>query len=387
MIKSMIQRNKPLIMVVDDLESHLKAIGNTLMNENFDVTLAFNGKRAIDIAKNALPDLILLDIMMPDISGFDVIKELKSYEPTKEIPVIFLTSQKESEYILEGFSLGAVDYIIKPAKKDETIARVNTHLEIRKSRMIIQEQNAKLQNLLVEKNEFLELASKDLKTPLNEMRGYLDIILNDNLSNLPKQYHDYLEKFDRTTKNMINVINDLLLINDIEAGNIKSIVQSVDVNLFITKIIRRIEPIARSKRISMDFSSQHSGNSVVSVDQEKLELILTKIYANALRFANSVNTASAPWSLIATNTKPSVINDKLYLLLEIEDQGLGLSKEDVEKYFDKFHKIRINHSNEYTTIDTGMHIVKLLIESMGGKISVESKLNIGTKIKILLPFG
>lgn len=381
----MAQRTKPLIMVVDDLESHLKAIGNTLMNSNFDITLAFNGKRAIDIAKNALPDLILLDIMMPDITGFEVIKELKSHQPTKDIPIIFLTSQKESEYILEGFALGAVDYIIKPANKEETIARVNTHLEIRNSRRIIQEQNQKLQSLLSEKNEFLELASKDLKTPLNEMRGYLDIILTEDFEELPKTLQEYIEKFDRTTKNMANVINDLLLINDIEAGNIKNIVQSVDINLTITKIIRRIENISRAKRISMDYNSNIPNNNFVSADQDKLELILTRIYANSLRFAKQSKSANAPWSLITTRAKLTMMNEKLFIYIEIEDQGVGLNKDDIDKYFNKFHKITINNGSDYLVVESGMHIVKLLIESMGGKITVDSKIGVGTVVKFLLP--
>ena len=381
----MAQRSKPLIMVVDDLESHLKAIGNTLMNADYDITLAFNGKRAIDIAKNALPDLILLDIMMPDITGFDVIKELKSHQATKDIPIIFLTSQKESEYILEGFALGAVDYIIKPANKEETIARVNTHLEIRNSRRIIQEQNQKLQGLLSEKNEFLELASKDLKTPLNEMRGYLDIIMTEDFEQLPKNVQEYIEKFDRTAKNMANVINDLLLINDIEAGNIKSIVQSVDINLAIKKVIRRIENVCRQKRISMDFNSNIPSNNFISADPEKLELIITRIYANALRFAKQSKSANAPWSLITTRAKLTMMHEKLFIYIEIEDQGVGLNKDDTEKFFDKFHKITINNSGELSVVESGMHIVKLLIESMGGKITVDSKTGVGTVVKFLLP--
>ncbi len=381
----MAQRSKPLIMVVDDLESHLKAIGNTLMNADYDITLAFNGKRAIDIAKNALPDLILLDIMMPDITGFDVIKELKSHQATKDIPVIFLTSQKESEYILQGFALGAVDYIIKPANKEETIARVNTHLEIRNSRRIIQEQNQKLQGLLSEKNEFLELASKDLKTPLNEMRGYLDIIMTEDFEQLPKNVQEYIEKFDRTAKNMANVINDLLLINDIEAGNIKSIVQSVDINLAIKKVIRRIENVCRQKRISMDFNSNIPSNNFISADPEKLELIITRIYANALRFAKQSKSANAPWSLITTRAKLTMMHEKLFIYIEIEDQGVGLNKDDTEKFFDKFHKITINNCGELSVVESGMHIVKLLIESMGGKITVDSKTGVGTVVKFLLP--
>lgn len=380
-------RTKPLILVVDDLESHLKAIGNTLLNSGYEVTLAFNGKRAVEVAKNALPDLILLDIVMPEKDGFEVIQELKAYEPTSEIPIIFLTSQKDNEYILKAFQLGGVDYIIKPANKEETIARVNTHLDLRNAKRQILEQNEKLKSLVEDKSEFLELASKDMKIPLNEIRGYLDLINQFHLDSLPKELREYLESIDKNTKSMANVINDLLLLNDIEAGNVSNIFKSIDINLIITKMIRYFENLAKSKRISMSYESNISNQALVVADQEKLELVLTRLLANTIRFAKPAkNNINGAWSLVTIKARNTVFNNKEYVLVEIEDQGVGINKDELQKIFNKFSKATIQSSaNDSYTIDTGLSLVKALIESMDGKISIDSKLNIGTIVRFTLP--
>jgi DNA-binding response OmpR family regulator len=382
----MAKREKPLILVVDDLESHLKAIGNTLLTSGYEVTLALTGKRAIEITKNAFPDLILLDIVMPEISGFDVIKELKKDPATAEIPVIFLTSQNESQYLIEAFKLGAVDYILKPAKNDETIARVNTHLELRRSKAIIQEQNIELKALVQEKTEFLELASKDLKIPINELRGYLNLISQFGLDRLPAEIKDYMEKFDKITKNMANVINDLLLINDIESGNVKNIYKSIDINLTITKMIKSFENIARTKRITMSLETTLPQNTQIIADQEILETALTRILANTLRFAKPTPGINSPWSLVSIRTKSALIGGAYYAQLEVEDQGVGFSKDELSNIFKKFNKTQVtNQNNEAITQETGYHVIKLLIEQMNGKISIDSKFNIGTTVRLFLP--
>jgi signal transduction histidine kinase len=383
----MTKRTKPLIMVVDDLESHLKAIGNTLLNSGFEVTLAFNGKRAVEVAKNALPDLILLDIVMPEKDGFEVIQELRAYEPTSEIPIIFLTSQKDNEYLLKGFQLGAVDYIIKPANKEETIARVNTHLELRNARKYILEQNDKLKVLVEDKSEFLELASKDLKIPLNEIRGYLDLINQFGSDVIPKEVKEYIDTIDRITKSMANVINDLLLLNDIEAGNVSNIFKSIDINLIIAKMIKYFENLARSKRISMSYDSNISAQTIVIADQEKLEMVFTRLLANTLRFSKAYKgNNSAPWSLVAIRTKNTIINNKEFVLIEIEDQGSGMTKDELQNAFAKFSKITVqNNANEATSLETGLSVVKALIESMDGRITIDSKPNVGTIVRFTLP--
>jgi two-component system, sensor histidine kinase and response regulator len=374
------QRIKPLVLVVDDLESHLKAIGNTLLNSGFEVALAFNGKRAIEIAKNSIPDLILLDIVMPEIDGYEVCRQLKADENTKEIPIIFLTSQKDSEFIVKGFQLGAVDYIVKPANKDETLARVNTHLELKKSRETILEQNEKMRSLLNEKNEFLELASKDLRNPINEIRGYNDLInkFNANSNFKSREIVEYSGKINLLTRQMMTIINDLLFLNDVEQGRVKSIFQSIDIHLAILKIIKEYEPKAKPKRITIDYESGIDHNTLVVADKEKLDVVLDNLISNAVKFSKF-------YKYIYIKTYKIFENQKELIAVEIRDQGVGMSKEDLQNLFIKFAKLSSKPTDNESSIGLGLATVKLLIDEMNGTIAYDSKEDEGTVVIFTLP--
>ena len=127
-------RTTPLILIVDDIPGNLQVVGNILENCHFDIALAQSGVAALEFAAKELPDLILLDIMMPGLDGFETCRSLKAQESTAHIPVIFLTAKSETEDIVKGFSAGAVDYVVKPFQKDELIARVTTHVELKRAR-------------------------------------------------------------------------------------------------------------------------------------------------------------------------------------------------------------------------------------------------------------
>lgn len=374
------RRLKPLVLVVDDLESHLKAIGNTLLNSGFEVALAFNGKRAIEIAKNSIPDIILLDIVMPEIDGYEVCRQLKADEKTTHIPIIFLTSQKDTEHIVKGFQLGAVDYIVKPANKDETLARVNTHLELMRSKETILEQNEKMRALLNEKNEFLELASKDMRNPINEVRGYNDLIKKYNLnSNMQsREINEYTKHIDNLTRQMMTIINDLLFLNDVEQGRVQSIFQSIDIHLSILKVIKDYEPKAKPKRINIDYESGLEHNTLVVADKEKLDIVLDNLLSNAVKFSKF-------YKAISIKTLRIIENHKEYVLIEIKDQGVGMSKEDLQNLFVKFAKLSSKPTDNESCIGLGLATVKILIDEMNGTIVYDSKEDEGTTVRLTLP--
>ncbi len=373
-------RTKPLIMVVDDLESHLKAIGNTLLNSGFEVALAFNGKRAIEIAKNSIPDLILLDIVMPEVDGYEVCRQLKENEKTAHIPIIFLTSQKDSEFIVKGFQLGAVDYIVKPANKEETLARVNTHLDLKKSKETIIQQNHKMRELLKDKNEFLELASKDLRNPINEIRGYNDLIhkYNANSNFKSREINEYSKNIDNLTRQMMTIINDLLFLNDVEQGRVKSIFKSIDIHLAILKVIKEYEPKAKPKRVTIDYEPGIERETLVVADKEKLEIVLDNLLSNAIKFSKF-------YKYIYIKTCRVIEGHKEYVVVEVRDQGVGMSKEDLQNLFVKFAKLSSKPTDNESSIGLGLPTVKLLIEEMNGDIAYDSKEDEGTVVRFTLP--
>lgn len=375
----MSKRVKPLVMVVDDLESHLKAIGNTLLNNGYEVALAFNGKRAVDVAKNTIPDIILLDIVMPEMDGYQVCKALKDDPNTANIPIIFLTSQKDTEHIIKGFQLGAVDYIVKPANKDETLARVKTHLDLKHTKEKLEAQNLKMQELLTEKNEFLELASKDLRTPINEVRGYNELInkINSRPNFLSPEIQDYTKKIEIHTRQMMTIISDLLFLNEVEQGRVQSIFKSIDLNLILLKVIKTYEQIAKPKRIVINYESGLDHTTLVVADQEKLEKVLDNLISNAVKFSKFYKSIFIKTRLVLEDNQPAV-------LVEIKDQGVGLTPQDLQNIFVKFAKLSSKPTGDESAIGLGLATVKLLIDEMNGRIWYESKEDEGTTVRFIL---
>ncbi len=375
----MSKREKPLVMVVDDLESHLKAIGNTLLNNGYEVALAFNGKRAVDVAKNTIPDIILLDIVMPEMDGYQVCKALKDDPKTANIPIIFLTSQKDTEHIVLGFQIGAVDYIVKPANKDETLARVKTHLELKNAKERLEAQNNKMQELLKDKNEFLELASKDLRTPINEVRGYNELInkINSRPNFLSAEIQEYTKKIEIHTRQMMTIINDLLFLNEVEHGRVQSIFKSIDLNLILLKVVKTYEQIAKPKRIVINYEPGLDHTTLVVADQEKLEKVLDNLISNAVKFSKFYKSIFIKTRLVLEDNQPAV-------LVEIKDQGVGLTPQDLQNIFVKFAKLSSKPTGDENSIGLGLATVKLLIDEMNGKIWYESKEDEGTTVRFTL---
>ncbi len=177
--------DKPLVLIVDDILNNLQIIGNTLIEEGYEISMATNGIQALSMVDTILPDLILLDVMMPDMDGFEVCRKLKDNDFTKEIPVIFLTAKNETEDIVKGFEAGGIDYIVKPFNSSELLARVNTYVELKRSKELFTQINIKLRKLNEEKMknaEELKAPAMSLFTLLNEINAELELNPNPALN-------------------------------------------------------------------------------------------------------------------------------------------------------------------------------------------------------------
>src|SRR4030043_1705809 len=163
---------KPMILIVDDVPKNLQLLGTLLREIDCDITVAMNGQQALETVPKVSPDLILLDVVMPEMNGFEVCKKLKSLPKTKDIPVIFLTAKTETKDIVKGFELGAVDYITKPFIGSGLIARVNTHLSLRHTQEELRQANAT-------KDKFFSLIAHDLRTPFAILIGFSEYLVGD----------------------------------------------------------------------------------------------------------------------------------------------------------------------------------------------------------------
>ena len=232
-------REKPLILLVDDVPKNLSLLGNMLRTENYDIAVATSGQQAIKIAKATTPDLILLDIMMPEMDGYEVCRRLKNDKETADSRIIFLTARNEAEDIVKGFKIGAVDYITKPFSGTELIIRVKTHLELKqnKDELLVVYNELKIKNDKLENayDKLKEISQTDMLTKLSNRRAMIE-----------KLNHE-VSRFNRTKKPfsvIISDIDDFKRIND-NFGHECGDAVLVSISSVLKKNMRNIDAVAR----------------------------------------------------------------------------------------------------------------------------------------------
>ncbi len=358
--------NPPFVVIVDDVVKNLRVLGTMLEEEDFDVAVAQDGLEAIEMIKADPPDLILLDIMMPEMNGWQVCEKLKASEITREIPVIFLTAKTETEDIVKGFQIGGVDYVTKPFNKEELLVRIKTHLELKFARDVIVKQNIELKELNKEKNEFLGIAAHDLKNPLSGIKGLSELIALGDLSE--EEVIDFANHIKSSSEFMFNLITDLLDINSIEEGKLNLHYDNFEVQELLITAVKEFKARAEAKNIELLHDFQTEGVNI-HADPGKARQIVENIISNAIKFSPFDKRV---WlrSYISENGTHAVI--------EVQDEGPGISEEDKRKLFGKFARLSARPTGEEHSTGLGLSIVKKLVEAMDGSIRCESILDEGS---------
>ena len=235
------------LLIVDDIPANVSMLLDFLTEAGFKVLVAKDGFAALQKAVYALPDLILLDVMMPGMDGFEVCEKLKSQEESKNIPIIFMTALSETVDKVKGFSLGAVDYITKPIQHQEALARITTHLKLRQLQQQLEEEvkfrkehAVELEKRNMELNAFARTVAHDLKNPLNGVIGLSELLLVE----CPKENGfeetgiKYLQLISESGRKMVDIIDALLLLARSSQSD-EVYIQAVDMSLLVSQIINK----------------------------------------------------------------------------------------------------------------------------------------------------
>ena len=355
-----------MVLIVDDNDDNLNLAASHLKGANYDVVIANSGPIAMGVLEEVIPDVILLDIMMPQMDGYEVCISLKSKRQLKDIPVIFLTAKTESDDILKGFISGGVDYITKPFEKHEFLARVRTHYQLKRSRDIILKQNLELKKLNQEKDGLLGITAHDLKNPLQGIAGLIDVLdtLLGEVSATPEQmksFHQIISTIKIGTANANKIIMDLLDLHAIEQGKFSVSKASFDPKETIDKLYNYYQLQAAKKNITMQLH-KCSVFCTVNSDRSKLERILDNLISNAIKFSEKNKNI---W------IKLTKIEDSLqekFLQIEIKDEGPGISETDQKKLFQKFAKLEARPTDGEPSSRLGLSIVKLLADAIDANV-------------------
>lgn len=392
--------NYATILIVDDNPVNLKLLDLTLSSSGYKVKKEMNGLDVVQQVPVILPDLILLDIMLPDISGFEICEQLKSNYLTASIPIIFMTALTDTVDKVKGLSLGAVDYITKPFKKEELLARVGTHLHLKNLIRSLENQNQELRELTQKnqdleqrvaertaelkealekekelnqlKSRFITMASHEFRTPLAIISSSSAILENfsDRLTQDRKQEH--LKTIQNTIVHITQILDDVLMINRAEAHKIELNLESSDIIAFCHHLKEETE--SRNTRHTIDLSLNIDPEmAIFQFDKKLLWQILNNVINNAIKYSPHHNFIDL-----------NISKDNNKIIFEVRDSGIGIPEKDQSKLFESFH--RGSNIGNISGTGLGLSIVKKCLDLYKGEITVESEVGKGTTVKVSIPF-
>lgn len=351
------------VLIVDDVQLNLDLMKEILSEQGYMIATAVNGRSAIAKAKAHKFDLILLDIILPDIDGFEVCAHLKSNPQTQDIPIIFLTAKKEKDSLIKGFQLGAVDYIPKPFSKEELLARVNLHLTLRKTQEELIRSKELAEAAGQAKSTFLANMSHEIRTPMNGIVGMVDILKRTSLTSEQLEFLDIIEI---STENLLVIINDILDYTKIEAGQITLDSIRFYLKYEVGEVIKLLNIKAEQKNLKFNFSIAPNVPELIIGDPLRLKQILINLCNNSIKYSTE-GFVKIRIEAISSSEK------KIRLKFEVEDSGIGISPENQKKLFKSFTQADASTTRKFGGSGLGLAISKNLIQLMNGDIGIISE--------------
>lgn len=377
---------KSLILIVDDVPKNLQVLAAILYKEGYEIAMADRGKSALELLENVIPDLILLDIMMPEMDGFEVCKRIKQNPKHQDIPIIFLTARHETETIVKGFESGAADYLTKPFNALELISRVKTHLQLKQRTTLLLELNATLEEKVKErtaqleaaydklakldnaKSYFLGLLSHELNTPLNEIKGF-SIILNSIVDDADaKEFIGYIRE---SSERLIKFADMSLLITSLKSNKYQKQNLEIDVHYLLDESIFNFNETAGDKNIAIE-KEYCDCHSLILADTTLIKTAFDTVIGNSIKYSSNNK-----------NIRIRTLNEDNYLKIEFTDQGPGFSEKSLENIFELFNTTELLNHKE--GLGLGLATTKFIIDYHSGKISVCNNLNGGATVCLYLP--
>ncbi len=362
------------ILVVDDDRLNIRILGGILRGEGYVLADAASGERAIETYAQFQPDLVLLDVVMPGIDGFETCRQLNKIYGDKCAPVIFITAKNESDDVVEGLGAGGVDYLPKPFKAKEVIARIRSHLQNRilsEQRKLLVEQLSKAN---AAKNRFLGMAAHDLRNPLASIRGLAEFLSEGAVGPLTPDQLDLINTIHSASQSMLDLVNELLDVATIEAGELKLHRELHNLAELVAKSVAmtNIEAAKKKTHVTLD---PRGLAPVLLIDAAKMRQVIDNLLSNAVKY-------SPPGSAI-TATIQSDPARGLYGFA-VQDQGPGIPDGERDKLFKDFGRLSAQPTGGEKSTGLGLAICRKIVEAHGGTITAENLPTHGCEFRVFL---
>jgi len=362
---------RPNILLVDDNASVRRLVDFLLTRQEMNVQAVSGVDACWAALAQTLPDLILMDVLLEEVNGFDLVEQIKADERYTHVPVIFLTNLAETSDVVKGFELGAVDFLKKPINAPEMLARLQTHLRLAEAERRLSAAHDEAVAASKAKSEFVARVSHEIRTPLNGVMGMLQALLK---SNLPAKQQHWSEVAYQSSENLLLLINEVLDFSKMEAGHLEIVPQPFDTRVAFRATVALFKHQAEIKGLAFDASLEPSMPFKWRGDDHRINQIITNLLSNAFKFTKE--------GLIKLELGADAAGN---FIITIGDTGIGISPENYNKLFQPFEQVDSGIARRYGGTGLGLTIIQRLVDMMGGKIEVDSELNVGTTFRIRLP--
>lgn len=361
------------LLVVDDVQTNVLLLKALLGKEGYGILVANNGQEALEVIRNENPDLILLDVMMPGMDGFEVAERLKSEEFRCEIPIIFLTALDDTQSIVNGFKLGVGDFISKPFWKEELMVRIKHQLSLVAARRIIEEKNEELRKTIAGRDKMYSVIAHDLRSPMASMKMLLNtIMMSVEKDKIDPDIFDMLEMSNKTSEEVFSLLDNLLKWTKSQLGKLTVIPQKLDISGLADGVVEVMNSVAEVKHIKLIRTDHES--FFVYVDIEMIKSILRNLISNAVKFSN-------PDSEIKVGIKA----EDGKVIVSVTDSGKGIKKEDQHKLLKDSTHFTTYGTNSEEGSGLGLLLCRDFARKNGGELWFESEENLGSVFSFSLP--
>jgi len=351
------------ILVVDDNQENLKLISNLLRQEAYKLALALNGKEALIILQEIKVDLILLDVMMPEMNGYELCEIIKSKTELKNIPIIFITALNDTQSIVKGFEYGGVDYINKPFRDKELIARVKTHLHLKESLKMLEE-------TIRSKDRLHSIIAHDLRSPLGSIQMLLEALKSIKMDE--ETFSQLVDNLSKSTRETSDLLENLLYWSKTQIGELNPAPCELNLKFLIDESLDGFKSNAHRKKIEL--KNRSIDGLTVYADQFMLRTVLRNMISNAIKFTSQGGT-------IEINS----IHKGNQVIIRIIDNGIGINKDTLHTIFSQKKYITTLGTDKEKGSGLGLKLCYDFIQLMNGEITVESQVGEGSTFNIILP--
>lgn len=361
------------ILIVDDVMSNVLLLKVLLTNEKFAIATASNGRQALEQVDKENPDLILLDVMMPDLSGFEVAQKLKANPQTAEIPIIFLTALNSTADIVKGFQVGANDFISKPFNKEELITRVYHQISLVAANRLILSRTEELRCTIAGRDKLYSVIAHDLRSPMGSIKMVLNmLILNLPSGKIGEEMYELLTMANQTTEDVFSLLDNLLKWTKSQIGKMNVVYQDIDLVEVVESVIEIFNMVAGLKKINIKVEKPEK--ILVNGDIDMLKTVARNLLSNAIKFSKEGSEVLVKMEAIDGMA-----------VVSVQDHGCGINEEGQKKLLHTDTHFSTFGTNNEEGSGLGLLLCQDFVTKNGGKLWFISREGEGSTFSFSIP--